>query len=142
MIRLMGRTPRDVLEHSEVVEVFLASHALDRRARNPFAVLEGALSLAEAKDLVRRLGPRAKPSREEGDAEPARQTLLAMVDRAIAHLLAKTKEHEDRAKSDEGRKAAEREFDTSPQEVGLKREEHACQRSLKKSVSTFRRLWF
>jgi hypothetical protein len=142
MIRLMGRTPRDVLELSEVAEVFLASHALDRRARNPFAVLEGALSLAEARDLVRGLGPRVKPSREEGDAEQARQTLLAMVERAIAHLLAKTKEHEDRAKSDEGRMAAEREFDTSPQAVGLKRYEQACQRSLKESVSSFRKCWF
>ena len=58
MIRLMGKTPRDVLNQSEVAEVFLASHALDRRGRNPFLVLRGELSLAEANDLVRRLGPR------------------------------------------------------------------------------------
>jgi hypothetical protein len=47
MIRLMGRTPRDVLNQSDVADVFLASHALDRRGRNPFIVLRGELSLAE-----------------------------------------------------------------------------------------------
>src|ERR1017187_590781 len=123
MVRLMGKTPRDVLKHSEVAEVFLASHALDRRGRNPFMLLRRELSLAEANDLVRRLGPRVKPSPEEGDVEQGRQTLKAMIDRAIADLMAKAKAHEVRAQSDEARKAAECEFDTLPQGLSLERYE-------------------
>jgi hypothetical protein len=142
MIRLMGKTPRDVLEDSEVVEVFLAGHALDRRGRNPFNVLRGKLSLLEANDLVRRLGPRVKPTREDGDALEGRQVLIAMVDRATALLVAKEKEHEERARSEEARKAAEREFDASPEGLRLERYEQDCQRSLKESASAFRRLGF
>ena len=142
MIRLMGKTPRDVLEDSEVVEVFLAGHVLDRRGRNPFIVLRGTLNLAEANDLVRRLGPRVKPSREDGDALQARKALSAMIDRATALLLVKEKEHEELARSEEARKSAEREFDASPEGLRFERYEQDCVRSLKESASAFRKLGF
>ena len=138
MVRLMGRTPRDVLNQSEVADVFLASHALDRRGRNPFIVLRGELSLAEANDLVRRLGPRVKASPEEGDAERGRQTLTALIDRTVADLLDKAKAHDERTGSDEARKAAERDFDDSPQGKRLEQYEKAAQRSLKEWARTFR----
>ncbi len=117
MIGLMGKRPRDVLESSEVVDVFLASHALDRRGRNPFMALRGELTLDEAKDLVRRLGPRAKSTPDASDVEQARQSLIAIIEHAIARVRAKAEEHDHLAAGDEARMAAEREFDTSP--VGL-----------------------
>ena len=138
MVRLMGKTPRDVLNQSEVADVFLASHALDRRGRNPFLVLRGELSLAEANDLVHRLGPRVKASPEEGDAERGRQTLSALIDRAVADLLDKAKSHDERTGSDEARKAAERDFDTSPRGMKLEQYEKAAERSLKAWARTFR----
>jgi hypothetical protein len=138
MVRLMGKTPRDVLNQSEVADVFLASHALDRRGRNPFLVLRGELSLAEANDLVRRLGPRVKASPEEGDAERGRQTLTAKIDRTVADLLDKAKAHDERTGSDEARKAAEREFDISPRGMKLEQYEKAAERSLKSWARTFR----
>jgi hypothetical protein len=138
MVRLMGKTSRDVLNQSEVADVFLASHALDRRGRNPFLVLRGELSLAEANDLVRRLGPRVKASPEEGDAERGRQTLTAMIDRTVADLLDKAKAHDARTGSDEARKAAEHAFDTSPRGMKLERYEKAAEQSLKSWARTFR----
>jgi hypothetical protein len=127
-----------VLNQSEVADVFLASHALDRRGRNPFVVLRGELSLAEANDLVRRLGPRVKESPEEGDAERGRQTLTAMIDRMVAGLLHKAKAHDERTGSDEARKAAEHAFDTSPRGMKLERYEKAAERSVKGWARTFR----
>jgi hypothetical protein len=121
-----------------MADVFLANHALDRHGRNPFIVLQGELSLAEANDLVRTLGPRVKASPEESDAERGRQTLRVMIDRALADRLDKAKAHDERKRSDEARKAAERDFDISPQGMKLERYEKAAQRSLKAWARTVR----
>ncbi len=102
VIRLLGKEPRDALEGTLVAEIFLASHAVDRRSKNPFAVLRGQASLDEVNDLLRRLGPRVKPSVDISDKEQGRQTLLAIVEQAIAGLQARVREHEERASGDEG----------------------------------------
>jgi hypothetical protein len=119
-------------------DVFLANHALDRRGESPFIVLRGELSLAEANDLVRRMGPRVKASPEEGDAERGRQTLRAMIDRALADLLNKAEAPDERTRSDEARKAAERDFDIPPQGMKLEQYEKVAQRSLKAWARTGR----
>jgi len=140
MLRLMGRRPRDVLESSEVAEVFLASHAVDRRGRNPFMALRGEVSLDEVNDLVRRLGPRAKSTPDQSEAEQGRQTLIAIVERAVAGLTAKAAEHEQKSAGDEARRAAERAFDTSPQGLKLERFERDCKGTIKRGLFTLRTL--
>ncbi|MFI5460347.1 MAG: hypothetical protein ACHRXM_33435 [Isosphaerales bacterium] len=140
MLRLMGRHPHDVLESSEVVDIFLANHALDRRGRNPFMALRGEVSLDEVNDLVRRLGPRVKSTPDRSDAEQGRRTLIAIVERAIAGLTAKAEEHEQKVDADEARRAAGRAFDTSPQGRRLERLERDCKRSVKRTIVTFQRL--
>ena len=139
MLRLMGRRPRDVLESSEVAEVFLASHALDRRGRNPFMPLRGEVTLDEVNDLERGLGPR------EIDARSQRcraGTPNADRDRGapIAGLKAKAEEHEQRAAGDQARNAAERTFDTSPQGLELERFERDCTRRVKQWLVTLQTL--
>jgi len=140
MLRLMGRHPRDVLESSEVADIFLASHALDRRGRNPFMALRGEVSLDEVNDLVRRLGPRVKSTPDCSDKEQGRQTLIAIVERAIAGLTAKAEQHEQKVDRDEARRAAERAFDTSSQGLRLERFERDLKRSVKRGLFTLRRL--
>jgi len=139
MLRLMGRRWRDVLESSEVAEVFLASHALDRCGRNPFMELRGAVSLDEVNDLVRRLGARVKSTPDRSDKEQGRQTLIAIVERAIAGLTAKAEQHEQKVDRDEARRAAERAFDTSPEGLRLERLERVWKRSVKRSIVTLQR---
>jgi len=139
-LRLMGGSPRGVLESSEVAEVFLASHALDRRGRNPFTALRGEVSLDEVNDLVRRLGPRVKSTPDCSDKEQGRQTLIAIVERAIAGLTAKAEQHEQKVDRDEARRAAERAFDTSPQGLKLERFERDCKRSIKQCLVTLKTL--
>jgi hypothetical protein len=139
MIALMGKRPRDVLESSEVVEVFLASHALDRRGKNPFMALRGEVSLDDVNALLRRLGPRVKPTPDPGDAQEARQTLIAIVDRAIADLTARAFDHEHRTNNDEARSAAERAFDTSPRGLKLERAECDQKKLIKRMIRTLKR---
>jgi hypothetical protein len=78
-----------------------------------------------------------KASPEEGDAERGRQALKALIDRTVADLLDKAKTHEERARSDEARQAAEREFDLSPRGVKLEQYEKAAERSIKAWARTF-----
>jgi len=139
MIGLMGKRARDVLESSEVVDVFLASHALNRRGRNPFMALRGELTLDEANDLVRRLGLRAKSTPDPSDAEQGRRSPIAIIEHAIARLSAKAEEHEQLAAGDEARMAAEREFDTSPVGLDLARYESRCKKLMKRSAVTLRK---
>jgi hypothetical protein len=140
MLRLMGRHPRDVLESSEVAEVFLASHALDRRGRNPFMALRGQVSLDEVNDLLRRLGPRVKSTPDRDDAVRGRLTLIAIIERAIARLAAKAQEHDQRPGADEARMAAERAFDTSPLALKLDRSELVYKRTAKHILAVFQAL--
>jgi len=140
VLRVMGRRPRDVLESLEVAEVLLASHALGRRGRNPFMALRGEVSVDEVNHLVRRLGPRVKSTPDRSDSEQGRQTLIAIVDRAVAGLTAKAEEHERKADGDEARRAAERAFDTSREGLKLERFERDLKRSVKRGLFTLRRL--
>ncbi len=105
IIPLMGKCPRDVLENSELVDVFLASHEIDRRGRNPFMALRGQVSLAEVTDLLRRLGPRVKSTPDPGDAQQGRQTLITIVESAMAGLTAKAEEQEQRSKTTSSQRA-------------------------------------
>ena len=102
--------------------------------------LRGELSLDEVNDLLRRLGPRAKSTRDPGDARKGCQTLLAIVERAVADLTARADEHDQRAAGDEARRAAERAFDTSLQVVKLDRFKGVCKRSVKRLIVTLQKL--
>jgi hypothetical protein len=139
VIRLLGKRWRDALEGSLVAEVFLASHAMDRRGRNPFSALRGAASLDEVNDLLRRLGPRVKLSVDDNDEEEGRQTLLAIVEEAMAGLRARAKEHEERASGDEARIALWRAFDASPRGQDVERFTRDVKERVKRTIAIMRK---
>jgi hypothetical protein len=140
VLTLLGKEPRDVLVDPEAAAIFLASHALDRRYSGPFITLRGEVTLTEMNDLVRRMGPRVKTMPDRSGAEQGRQTLLAIVDRAIAGLKAKAEEHEKPAARDAARRAAEREFDDSPQGRKLARWERRYQKEIRFSVVSYHKI--
>jgi hypothetical protein len=76
IVRLMGKEPRDAFENPEVAEVYLASHALDRRERNPFAELRNELRVDEMKGRLSRMQTSATAARTPRDKSEARLWLL------------------------------------------------------------------
>jgi len=81
-----------------------------------------------------------KSTPDRSDKEQGRQTLIAIVERAIAGLTAKAEQHEQKVDADEARRAAERAFDTSPEGLRLERLDRDCKRSVKRGLFTLRRL--
>ncbi len=140
VIRLLGKEPRDALEGTLVAEIFLASHAVDRCSRNPFSLLRGQASLDEVNDLLRRLGPRVKSSVDTSDKEQGRQTLLAIVEQAIARLQARAREHVERASGDEATIAVQRAFDASPRGQDVEECKRRVKERVKHTIATMRQL--
>ncbi len=139
VIRLLGKCPREALEGTQVADVFLASHAMDRRGRNPFSALRGTASLDEVNDLLRRLGPRVKSTVDDSDEEEGRQTLLAIVEQAMSRLQAKVREHEERASGEEARIALWREFDASPRGQDVERYVRDVKERVKRTIVIMRK---
>ena len=117
----------------------LASHALHREGPNPFIALRGEATLDEVNDLLRRLGPCARSTPGPGDAAKACETLLAIVDRAVADLTARADECEQRAASEEARRAGELAFDASPIGLNFARHERSLKSTLKVGVASLKR---
>ncbi len=139
LIRLLGKCPREALEGTLVADIFLASHAMDRRGRNPFSSLRGTASLDEVNDLLRRLGSRVKSSVADSDEEEGRQTLLAIVEQSMSRLQARVREHEERASGDEGRIALWREFDASPRGQDVERYVRDVKERVKRTIVIMRK---
>ena len=138
MARLLGRNVREAAEHPEVAEVFLASHAFERREGDPFCELRHELAVDKIKAglvQLRRNGmvPIPARSREEGRAR-----LIGIIDRAASRLREMLGEHSKRVDREAEKAVLEEEYDRSPEGQRLKRQEMDYLRQLKRAIATDR----
>ena len=126
VIGLMGRRPLEALHDPEVAEVFLASHAFDRRGRRDFKELWRELGFGVAKDFLARLRTSARSANNRYDAEQGWQAIIAIVERATERLKAKEHEHQQHADRPETLAATARAFDATPYAAKLNRWEQEC----------------
>ena len=70
-------------------------------SKSPSKSWRGRLTSVSCSVPSSALGPRVKASPEEGDAERGRQTLTALIDRALVDLLSKAKSRDEGTRSDD-----------------------------------------
>ncbi len=139
-IRLMGRQPIDALDLPELAEIFLASHAINRRNRNAFTDLRTELRVDEIKARLLRMRRRSALKLDPPDAERGRRHQRAIVARATARLEAIAADHRNRAEADKSAGPAEPAFDRTPAGEDLKSQILDCVRAVSRSVTALRRL--
>jgi hypothetical protein len=138
MMRLMGKELVDAFDDPEAAEVYLASHAIDSRRRNPFAELRRELRVDEMKTRLLRVRASGRLARRPGDAAEGRARLGGIIDRAEARLRAIAAEHRKRAEGGPDLEALDREFDDTPDGKQLARAEAERARALASSIRTLR----
>ena len=139
MARLMGKQLLDALDIPEVAEVFLASHAYERRERNAFAELRSELCVDEIKARVLRMQRSATPAFTPRDAAEGRERLIAIIDRAQAQLRAKAVEYRKLANAEGAREALELTFDDTPEGKSLALDERQYTKAVSQYVASMRK---
>jgi hypothetical protein len=139
MARLMGKQLLDALDIPEVAEVFLASHAYERRERNAFAELRSELCVDEIKARVLRMQRSATPAFTPRDAAEGREWLIAIIDRAQARLRAKAVEYRKRANADGAKEALELTFEDTPEGKSLALDERQYTKAVSQYVASIRK---
>ncbi len=134
-LRLMGYQPLDVLDVRLVLEIFLASAAIDGRGDDPFTSLKGELDDGEYNAFVKRVRERWTDMLDGPDPEEARRVLVSIVERAIGELTAKAAVFEQNAERDAVRRADILAFDDSPTGRQLRKYEESCHRTVLRSLS-------
>ena len=140
IIRLMGKEPRDAFEDPEVAEVYLASHALDRRERTPFAELRNELRVDEMKGRLVRMQTSGTVARTPRDKAEAREWLLGIIGRTEARLHVKAKEHRERDGARPARDVIARAFDGTPRGKSLLRWEADYARATLSGIAAIQKL--
>jgi hypothetical protein len=138
MMRLMGKELADAFDDPEAAEVYLASHAIDPRRRNPFAELRRELRVDEMKSRLLRVRASGRLARRPGDAAEGRARLGGIIDRAEARLRAIAAEHRKGAEGGPDLEALGREFDDTPDGERLASAEAECARALASAIRTLR----
>ena len=134
-LRLMGYQPLDVLDVRLVLEIFLASAAIDGRGDDPFTSLKGELDDGEYNAFVKRVRERWTDMLDGRDSEEARRVLVSIVEQAIGELTAKAAVFEQNAERDAVRRADILAFDDSPTGRQLRKYEESCHRTVLRSLS-------
>jgi hypothetical protein len=138
MTRLMGKRYLDALDDPELADVFLAGHAVDRRARNAFAELRMELRVDEIKERLRRMGISERPVSHPRDGAAGRERLIGIINRAEARLHAKVAEHQKRTEAGALEEALGKAFDESPAGKSIKRCEREHLRGISGWISALR----
>jgi hypothetical protein len=139
-LRLMGYQPLDVLDVRLVLEIFVASAAIDGRGDDPFTSLKGELDDGEYNAFVKRVRERWPDMLNGRDLEEARRVLVSIVERAIGELTAKAAVFEQNAERDAVRRANLLAFDDSPTGRQLRKYEESCHRTVLRSLSELSKL--
>jgi hypothetical protein len=138
-VRLLGCNPLDALSVQNVAQLFVASAALARSDREPFAPLMCELDDQEYPVFVERVKTRWAGMQFD-DPEEGRRGLLSIIDERIADLKAQATEYEENAESDAIRLAHCMSFDGSREGELLRRYEGASQRALSRALGDLLKL--
>ena len=140
MTRLMGKRYLDALDDPEVADVFLAGHAVDRRARNAFAELRIELRVDEIKERLRRMGISERPVSHPRDSAEGRNRLIGIINRAETRLHAKVAEHQKRTEGGALEEALGKAFDESLEGQSIKRQEREYLRGISGWISALQKV--
>ncbi len=121
VFRLLGKQPLAAIDDPELTRIFLACHLLDPGAGEPFHEVWQELLPEETAFCKRRLEGRNIDRLRPADPAAARQVLVDLVEREIAHLEEITQQHSEAAEIDAQLAVGLVAFDLSPEGERLRR---------------------
>jgi hypothetical protein len=136
-VRLLGKQPLDAPEDPVVCLIFVASHVVEPRFKNPFHELELEFEFPsdDHRRFMHRLKVRPWKALRPKTGGEARQKLAEVVDKEIARLERIVAGHQRRAELYAEKAALRLAFDASDEAERLRRHERACSRDMFRSLN-------